>query len=295
MESSESPCYLFTSFRGNGEDGLHLAVSTDGYEWTPLQEDRSFLTPRIGKDKLMRDPCLAQGPDGVFHMVWTTGWWDRSIGYASSRDLMTWSKQKEIPVMAHEPTAKNAWAPELFYDTEKGQWIIFWATTIPGHFPETEGSGDNDLNHRMYYVTTKDFKMFSPTKLLLDPGFNVIDTTMLPYEDSFLLVVKDETKKPVAKNLRIVRGKRPEGPFEAAGPPFTPSWVEGPTVLKIGDEYFIYYDCYILHKYGAMKTRDFKVFEDITERLRFPKDHRHGAVLTVTRDIIQGLQKSGVA
>ena len=64
--------YLFTSFCGNGEDGLHLALSTNGYHWTDLKSDGSFLRPGIG-GKLMRGPCLAQGPDRQFHLVWTTG------------------------------------------------------------------------------------------------------------------------------------------------------------------------------------------------------------------------------
>src|SRR5688572_15952535 len=38
--------YLFTSFRGNGEDGLHLAYSHDGLRWTDL--GRSFLKPAVG-------------------------------------------------------------------------------------------------------------------------------------------------------------------------------------------------------------------------------------------------------
>jgi beta-galactosidase len=83
----------------------------------------------------MRDPSLAIGPDGVFRMVWTTGWWDQTIGYASSKNLIDWSAQKAIPVMSHEPTAKNAWAPELYYDDVKREWIILWASTIPGRFP----------------------------------------------------------------------------------------------------------------------------------------------------------------
>jgi hypothetical protein len=33
--------YLFTSFRGNGEDGLHLAWSRDGHKWAALGGDRS--------------------------------------------------------------------------------------------------------------------------------------------------------------------------------------------------------------------------------------------------------------
>jgi hypothetical protein len=59
--------FLFTSFRGNGEDGLHVALSTDGYHWQALNHDRSFLKPQVGGYKLMRDPCLAEGPDGTFH------------------------------------------------------------------------------------------------------------------------------------------------------------------------------------------------------------------------------------
>src|SRR5262245_48849363 len=53
--------YLFCSFRGNG-DGLHFAWSADGIKWTALANDRAFLTPQIG-GKLMRDPCILQGPD----------------------------------------------------------------------------------------------------------------------------------------------------------------------------------------------------------------------------------------
>ncbi|MEO6724332.1 MAG: glycosyl hydrolase, partial [Blastocatellia bacterium] len=33
--------WLFTSFRGNGEDGLHLAYSRDGYQWIALKKDQS--------------------------------------------------------------------------------------------------------------------------------------------------------------------------------------------------------------------------------------------------------------
>ena len=79
---------LFASFRGNGEDGLHLAYSPDGYQWTALNNDQSYLKPTVSKDKLMRDPCIIRGKDGRFHMVWTTSWHERGIGYASSADLV---------------------------------------------------------------------------------------------------------------------------------------------------------------------------------------------------------------
>lgn len=56
--TGEETVYLFTSFRGNGEDGLHLAWSDDGYKWADL--GRVFLKPQVGQSKLMRDPCLRQ-------------------------------------------------------------------------------------------------------------------------------------------------------------------------------------------------------------------------------------------
>jgi lysophospholipase L1-like esterase len=154
--------YLFAYFVGNGEDGLHFASSTDGLTWTALRGGASYLAPTAGS-KLMRDPCIVLGPDGVFHMVWTTGWWDRGIGVAHSKDLVEWSEQQFVPVMAHEPRALNSWAPEIVYDAAQQQYLVFWATTIPGRFAATDESGSplkegGRTNHRMYSTTTKDFR-----------------------------------------------------------------------------------------------------------------------------------------
>ena len=41
---------LFSYFIGNGEDGLHLAWSEDGLEWTALNGGRSCLTPTVGEE-----------------------------------------------------------------------------------------------------------------------------------------------------------------------------------------------------------------------------------------------------
>src|SRR5690606_12202492 len=109
----EEEIYIFAYFKGNGEDGLHLAYSKDGYNWDALKNDESFLQPKLSKDKLMRDPCIIRGGDGLFHMVWTVSWTDKGIGYASSKDLINWSEQQYIPVMRREEGARNCWAPEI--------------------------------------------------------------------------------------------------------------------------------------------------------------------------------------
>ncbi|MBP6758131.1 MAG: alpha/beta hydrolase fold domain-containing protein, partial [Flavobacterium sp.] len=186
--------YVFTYFKGNGEDGLHLAYSEDGYKWKTLKKDASFLTPEVGKDKLMRDPCVIKGGDGLYHMVWTDSWTDNGIGYASSKDLIHWSKQEFLPVMAHEEKSRNTWAPEITYDENSKKYMIYWASTIEGKFLETQSAEEKGYNHRIYYTTTKDFKKFEKTKLLYEPGFNVIDASIVKDGKGYTMFLKDETK-----------------------------------------------------------------------------------------------------
>lgn len=288
------PWYLFSTFRGNGEDGLHLAISRDGLRWTALNDDRPFLRPEIGrKEKLMRDPCIVQGRDGTFHMVWTTGWREKIIGYSSSRDLIVWAPQQAIPVMEHEEAAQNAWAPELFFDDDRGEWLIFWATTIPGRFPGTDESGNGGLNHRIYFTATRDFRSFARPALFYDPGFNVIDSTIFKSGSGYVMVLKDERKNPLMKNLRLAFAAKAAGPYGPASEAFTGAWVEGPTVLRVGREWIVYFDRYRDHLYGAAKSADLKNWEDISDRVSFPKGFRHGTALRIGRSVADKLLKAG--
>ena len=288
--STGSAVYIFCYFKNNGEDGLHLASSTDGYAWTPLKNDSSFLRPVAGVDKLMRDPCIIKGADGLFHMVWTVSWKERSIGYASSPDLIHWSEQQDVPVMAYEPDAKNCWAPEIIYNDITKDYMIYWATTIPGRFPQTDSGGDN--NHRIYYVTTKDFKTYSKARLLYDQGFNVIDATIQQNGKQYVMFLKDETKNPVQKNLHVAFSNNLDGGY---GKPFAPItgnyWAEGPTATKIGHEWIVYFDKYTQHKYGAVSSTDLKTWTDISDKVSFPKGLRHGTVFTISAREYSNLMK----
>jgi hypothetical protein len=291
------PVYLFSYFKGNG-DGLHLAWSRDGFQWQPLNSDRLFLRPEVGS-KLMRDPCICRGPDGTFHMVWTTGWWDKCIGLAHSKDLIHWSPQQRLGVMDHEPNALNCWAPEILYDPAGEQYMIYWSTTIPGRFPDTDDTGDVSKegykqNHRIYYITTKDFQTFSKTALLYDDGFNVIDATIVRDGERYLMFVKDETKQPQAnKNLRLAVSDKLTGPYGPASKPFTPAWVEGPTVLKIGGWWVVYYDEYTRHHFGALRSRDLHIWEVINDQLRFPPGIRHGTAFEADQETLKHLLALG--
>jgi hypothetical protein len=300
--AAPATAYLLTYFTKNGEDGLHLVWSADGYKWEKLNDGKSYLAPTVGRSKLMRDPCVVRGPDGTFHMVWTSGWTENDIGYASTKDFITWSEEKEIPVMAYEPTVRNSWAPEIHYDAKRGEFIIFWASTIPGKFTETAGTSETAYNHRMYFTTTKDFATFAPTKLFYDPGFSVIDATFLHANGRHYLIVKDETVNPPKKHLRLAESDDLQGPFTALSAPFTPAalWVEGPTAAKVGDDYLVYFDAYTAKHYGALRSRDLKTWEDVTAKMSFPDEGtpvrmRHGTVIAVPAEIVAKLRSAPAA
>ncbi|PQA59765.1 glycoside hydrolase family 43 protein [Siphonobacter curvatus] len=289
----QAQSYLFAYFTDNGQDGLHWASSTDGLHWKSLRNGASYLTPEVGKDKLMRDPCVIQGPDQTFHMVWTSGWNDQIIGYASSKDLKNWSAQQAIPVMTHEPTAKNSWAPEVFYDDQAKQFIIYWATTIPGrHSDVAESEREKGLNHRIYYVTTRDFKTFSDTKLFFNPTFSVIDATLLKKGKWYYMFLKNENPKPAEKNIRITKSRNATGPYptEVSAPITGNYWAEGPTAVQIGAYVYVYFDKYTEHKYGAIRSKDLEHWEDVSDQVEFPKGIRHGTVLKVSSALVKSLE-----
>lgn len=285
--SSQKKSYLFSSFHEPATDGLRMLYSNDGYNWKYL--DTVLLHPAVGRQKVMRDPSIVQGPDGTFHLVWTSSWQgDKGFGYSSSKDLVHWTPQQFIPVMEKEPTTVNVWAPELFYDDETRQFLIIWASCIPGRFERGIEADSN--NHRMYITTTTDFKAFSPTRLFFDPGFSVIDAVIVKRaKGNYVLVLKDNTRPN--RNLKVAFANSATGPYKNISTPFTSSLTEGPSVLRLKDEWLIYYDAYQKKTYDAVLTKDFITFKDISQEVKIPPGHKHGTIFTVKEKILKQLLK----
>jgi hypothetical protein len=169
--------------------------------------------------------------------------------------------------------------------------MIYWATTIPGRFSSSEESGDNKYNHRLYYTTSKDLKTFSKAKLLYDQGFNVIDATILKNGKRYVMFLKDETRTPPQKNLRVATSNHFTRGFGRPSAPITGNyWAEGPTVLKREDQWIVYFDKYTLHTYGAVATTDLVNWTDISHKIIFPKGTRHGTVFTISQSEFKKLQ-----
>ena len=282
--ASAKDIYVSTSFHEPANEGLRFIYSYDGINWNPIEG--TFLAPKVGNQKVMRDPSIVKGPDGTFHLVWTSSWrGDKGFGYASSKDLIHWTEERFITVM-DDPTTVNVWAPELFYDDVKRQYMIIWASCIPGKFPD--GLEDHNNNHRLYYTTTKDFKTFSKAKLLIEPGFSSIDATMVKRgNNDYVMVLKDNTRKQ--RNIKVAFAKSPYGPWSEASESFTDMFCEGPSTAYVDGWYYIYYDSYRQKIYGAHRTKDFKTFEDRTGSVKFPVGHKHGTVFMASEDIVNKL------
>jgi len=264
-----------------------MLYSYDGKKWTDL--DTVLLRPSVGTQQVMRDPSMVQDKNGVFHLVWTSSWrGDKGFGYASSKDLLNWSAQQFIPVLQKEPVVVNTWAPELFYDKDADQFMIIWASCIPGRFER--GIEEDSNNHRMYVTTTTDFKTFSESKLFLDPGFSVIDAVIVKRGDKdFVLVLKDNTRPE--RNLKVAFADNPMGPWTNISKPFSDKFTEGPSVIKLKKEWLIYFDSYQKKIYEAVSTTDFKKFKNVTNTILVPAGHKHGTIVPVKRKTVRQLVK----
>jgi len=265
--------YLFAYFLNPGRSGIHFALG-DGYHFAPLNAGKAVLPPAVDGE-VMRDPFITRGPDGEYHVVWTWGMRSDEIGYAHSRDMIHWSEQLEVPLMRDIAGTQNTWAPEIYWDQPKSQWLIIWSSTVGGKV----------LDNRIYYALTKDFLSFSKPAIFFDPGYNVIDATILETNGKFYLVFKDERPEPLKKFIKMAEGPSVEGPWSNISEEFTEPWTEGPSAAKVGDEYIVYVDHYRDPKgYEAVASKDLKHWTPINDRISFPAGSRHGSFLKLPGD-----------
>ena len=206
--ADEGEYYVSSSFHEPADEGLRFIYSRDDLHWDSIPG--TWLAPELG-DSIMRDPSIWRGKDGTYHLVWTIAWkGDTGIGYSSSTDLIHWTPQRRIPVMDSIRHTYSVWAPELFYDDTKDQYMIIYSSCVPDK-KFALGVEDENNNHRLYYVTTKDFDTFSEPKLLYDPGFSCIDATIVKRgPQDYVMVLKDNTRPN--RNLKVAFAKDAEGP-----------------------------------------------------------------------------------
>ncbi|WP_055523520.1 glycoside hydrolase family 43 protein [Streptomyces graminilatus] len=171
---------------GAGTDyGLHLAVSPDGLNWTPLNQNNPVVTPTEGALGL-RDPFILRKQNGTFVVIATdlngTNWNYNSqyIHIWDSADLRTFTGYRRLKL--HDMTT-HSWAPEAFWDVGRGQYAVIYSAV-------------NSSGHNVIMVNyTSDFVTASAPQVFFDPGYDVIDgnLTMGPGGVNHLYFKKNQT------------------------------------------------------------------------------------------------------
>jgi hypothetical protein len=259
VDTNSQHYYMFIYFI-NSDDaaGARIALSSDAIHWQKVNNEAPVFTPSVSDEHLMRDPNTCyDSRTGIFHLIWTSGWNQDNIGYATSKDLKNWTTQLMIPVGAKIPNCACCWAPEIFFDDVTDSFVVYWSTE----------RGTN--GKRGYYCMTKEFKHFTSPTLFFDPGYSVIDETIFKAaENKYYLFFKDERTAAEAgkqaKNLHYVTSTRPQGPWSLDGPwdkvssPMTAPGMEGPSAIKIGNDYCVFFDPFLTFSstYRMIKTTD---------------------------------------
>ena len=290
-EPHDNDWFLMTS-HVEEKDGLHLAVSPDGLKWQAVNGDKSVLPITI--PEVFRDPSIAKDEAGLYHLIWTIAWGcekHKGIGYASSRDLINWSEQRIIPLMEAEPETEFIWAPELFWDSDKKEWMIHWSSSVTGKFPETLGLFDGHSNPRIYYTTTKDFITFTPAKLLFNADCLAIDSYVYRADqNSYYVFFKADRKETPKRGLLMAKAPTPTGPYVLEPKMITAAeegWAEGPCAVKVGQKTRLYYAP--PKDFGAYETTDMKNWANIRKDMVSPGGYRHGTVIRISADEAQRL------
>jgi hypothetical protein len=128
--------------------------------------------------------------------------------------------------------------------------MIYWST-------------DAGAGKRAYYVLTSDFKTFTDPVKFFDPGYTEIDGDIFKVQDGlYYYFFKDERDE--VRKLFYVTGPTPQGPWSAVSPTITQfPGVEGPSAIKIGNEYRVYFDPYNARaNYRMVKSTDLVTWVD---------------------------------
>ncbi|PPK93182.1 glycosyl hydrolase family 43 [Kineococcus xinjiangensis] len=311
--------YAFAYFAGEGyADGeqVYFAASrgNDALHWDELNGGEPVLRSTFG-DQGVRDPFIIRSPEGdKFYLIATdlkihgNGNWDaaqrtgsKHIEVWESTDLVNWSEQRHVRVAPD--TAGNTWAPEAYYDDRIGAYVVFWASKL---YAADDPNHTGNTHNRMVYVTTRDFRTFSEPKVWIDPGYSVIDSTVIKHGDTYHRITKDERSAapdaPCGKFLvqekstdlldtswdfvsECIGKSVPGNPGVRQG--------EGPTVFKSNteDKWYLFIDEFGGRGYVPFETTDLDSGTwTLASDYQLPSRPRHGTVVPVTKAELERLR-----
>ncbi|WP_069772476.1 family 43 glycosylhydrolase [Streptomyces sp. LUP30] len=297
--------YMFSYFTGEGTaDGeqLYAALSKgdDPLKWRELNDGKPVLTSTLG-EKGLRDPFIIRSPEGdKFYQIATdlriygNGDWDRSQRSGSksimvweSTDLVHWTNQRLVKISPD--SAGNTWAPEAYYDSKLGQYVVFWASKL---YDNASHSGDT--YNRMMYATTRDFYTFSEPKVWIDRGYSVIDSTVIQHDGTYFRLSKDERNNTSSTpNSKFIFEEKSDSLLNLSWDPVAEgigkgamNAAEGPLVFKSNteDKWYAFLDEFGGRGYIPFETKDLASGAwTPSTGYDLPSKPRHGTVLPVTQ------------
>ncbi len=277
---------LMPYFRTESE-ALHLAVSSDGLNWKALNGNNPVLEGTLPGGS-MRDPFLLRSEDGLFHLLATNGWNSSGILHTQSADLIHWQEQTVLPVMAEVPGVRNCWAPEGFYDPEKGIYRILWSSSV------AQSAANEDWDHRIWGAATKDFHTCSPSRLFFDPGYSVIDATVVRFSGRWLMAFKDERgqNRPGTdfKAIRVAWSPQAEGPYAEISALLSPPPTEGPVLFRREEMLTMLFDHFLEGYFGGLQSADGHTWGSLPALPALPDGLRHASVLEVEDSVAAALK-----
>ena len=205
-----------------------------------------------------------------------------------SSDLVSWPEPRLVAVATED--AGCTWAPEAVYDAERGDYLVFWAST---------SARDDFSKHRIWAARTRDFREFSAPFLYIEREFTIIDTTIVHDGRAYFRFTKDEKHKTIT----LETSPRLEGVWREVSDFSLRDLIgyEGPQCYQIEPAtaerpalWGLILDNYIAHRgYQPYVTRDLASgrFEPAAG-FRFPFPFRHGSVLPLNAEEFSRLREN---
>lgn len=280
--------YLFCHFVGNGEnqERIHFAVSKDGFNFRPLNNNEPVIIQTKGK-KCVRDPYILKGEDGNYYIIGTDmrceeGWTsNHALVTWKSADLVNWTDETIIDIRdfgGEYANTNRAWAPQAIWDKSRGSYMVYWANS----------TAENDVA-AMYYAYTDDFRTMTKPELLYErKGIQTIDGDIVYNEENgyFYLYFKHDEDQTIA----YVKSKSLNGPYEdnSVVVSLSKHGVEGSSMYKLSgsDTWIMIMDEYGTGNFFMQTTKDMENFTAVDpDKYSFDGVRpRHGSVVAISDD-----------
>ncbi len=296
-KEKEYAAYVYTYFRGNiygnGESqNIHMAVSKDGFFWDTLNKNEPILEAELGT-RGVRDSFLIRSPYGDhFYLIGTDldangGDWgsyanegSKSICVWESDDLINWSEERLIEIAPDN--AGCMWAPEAFYDDTTGEYVVYWASSVPGC-------------KQIYYAKTRDFYHFSEPEVYkaAEGSTTFIDTSMIEYDGTYYRFTKNENEL----SILMETSDKVLGDFSLVKTQIASEFgVEGPAIYQINgqEKWCLYMDGYgepnvgvgyfplVAESVEDLKNANFRRLD--ADEYQLPEGAKHGSFVPITQE-----------